>query len=79
VYLICPVVNPNCSVVFATIRAPHGGPVVAPNCPVGKAGRSTYGPDCPGKSSDGPTVSRGTDLLSRDDVSHPVLGAKPNA
>jgi hypothetical protein len=39
-YLVCPVVNPNCPVVFATIGAPHGGPGVASDSPAGKVGRS---------------------------------------
>jgi hypothetical protein len=40
VYPVCPVVNPNCPIVFATIGAPRGGPGVVPDCPTGKAGRS---------------------------------------
>jgi hypothetical protein len=39
---------------------------VAPDCPVEQAGQSVYGPDGPGRSSDGPTVFRGVDLPSRD-------------
>jgi hypothetical protein len=39
-YLVCPVVNPNYPVVFATIGVPCSGPGVAPNYSVGKAGRS---------------------------------------
>jgi hypothetical protein len=39
---------------------------VAPDCPAKQAVRSAYGPDGPGRGSDGPTVFRGTDLPSRD-------------
>jgi hypothetical protein len=67
VYPICPVVNPNYSVVFATIGVPHSGSGAAPDCPTGKAGRSMLGPDCPDKSSNGLTMSRGANLPSRDD------------
>jgi hypothetical protein len=65
-YPVCPVVNPNYPIVFATIGAPRGGHGATPHSPVGKARRSTLGPDCTGKSSDGSTISRGADLLSRD-------------
>jgi hypothetical protein len=46
--------------------APCSGPG-ALDCPTGKAGRSTQGPDCPDKSSNGPTMSKSVDLPSRDD------------
>jgi hypothetical protein len=39
---------------------------VAADCPIEQAGRSAYGPNGPGRGSDGPTVFRGTDLPSRD-------------
>jgi hypothetical protein len=40
-------VNPNCPVVFATIRAPHGGPGATSDYPAGKAQMVR---PCPGAS-----------------------------
>jgi hypothetical protein len=59
-------VNPDCLFWFATIEAPRGGPGAALDCPTGKARWSGYGSDCADKGSDGPTLSRGAHLLSRD-------------
>jgi hypothetical protein len=39
-YPVCPVVNPNCPVVFAIIRATRGSPSAASDYLAGKAGRS---------------------------------------
>jgi hypothetical protein len=36
----CPMVSPDCPIVFATIGVPHGGLGVAPNYLAEKAGRS---------------------------------------
>jgi hypothetical protein len=44
--------------VFTIIGAPRGSPGTVPDCPTGKAGRSAYGPDCLGKSSDDSTMYR---------------------
>jgi hypothetical protein len=57
-------VSPDYPVVFATIGVPHGGPGATLDCPTGKAGWYVEGPDCLGKSSNSPTVSRGVDLPS---------------
>jgi hypothetical protein len=46
------VVNPNCSVVFAIIGTPRGGPGAAPGCPARKARWFDH--------------VQGADLLSRD-------------
>jgi hypothetical protein len=59
-------VNSDCSVWFATIVAPCGGPGVALDYPARKAGRSRQGSDYPGKGLEGSTMSRDADLLSRD-------------
>jgi hypothetical protein len=35
----CPMVSPDCLVVFIAIGEPHGGPGVALDCPLEKVGR----------------------------------------
>jgi hypothetical protein len=40
VYVVHPMVNPNCPVVFAAIGTPRGGPDATLDCPIGKAGQS---------------------------------------
>jgi hypothetical protein len=42
-----------------------GGPRAALDCPAEQAGRSAYGPDGPGRGSDGPTAFKGVDRPSR--------------
>jgi hypothetical protein len=37
----CVILSPHCPVVFATIRAPHGGPDAALDCSARKARRFT--------------------------------------